>query len=65
MEECSLDLIFLLGAARPFGFLVGEGLFFQKMKLDFLRQSESIYSCHERKLVLYNWYKRLYGRLTS
>ena len=30
MEECSLDLIFLLGAARPFGFLVGEGLFFPK-----------------------------------
>ena len=29
VEECSLDLIFLLGAARPFGFLVGEGLFFQ------------------------------------
>ena len=28
MEECSLVLIFLLGAARPFGFLVGEGLFF-------------------------------------
>ena len=26
MEECSLDLIFLLGAARPFGFLAGEGL---------------------------------------
>ena len=29
MEERSLDLIFLLGAARPFGFLAGEGLFFQ------------------------------------
>ena len=29
MEECSLDLFFLLGAARPFGVLVGEGLFFQ------------------------------------
>ena len=43
MEERSLDLNFLLGAAKPFGFLVGEGLFFQKMKLDFLRQSESIY----------------------
>ena len=29
MEECSLDLIYLLGAARPFDFLVGgEGLFF-------------------------------------
>ena len=28
MEECSLDLIILLGTARPFGFLVGEGLFF-------------------------------------
>ena len=29
MAECSLDLIFLLGAARPFGFLWGwgEGLF--------------------------------------
>ena len=27
VEECSLDLIFLLGAARPFGFLVGEGRF--------------------------------------
>ena len=30
MEECSLDLIFLLGTARPFGFLVGEALFFPK-----------------------------------
>ena len=28
MEERSLDLIFLLGAARPFGFRMGEGLFF-------------------------------------
>ena len=28
MEECSLDLIFLLGAARPFVYPVGEGLFF-------------------------------------
>ena len=28
MEECSLNLIFLLEAARPFGFLVGEGPFF-------------------------------------
>ena len=36
MEECFLVLIFLLGAARPFGFLVGEGLFFQQLKLDFL-----------------------------
>ena len=26
--ECALDLIFLLGAARTFCFLVGEGLFF-------------------------------------
>ena len=25
MEERSLDLIFLLGAARPFGYLVGGG----------------------------------------
>ena len=30
MEERSLDLIFFLLEARPFGFLVGEGLgFFQ------------------------------------
>ena len=43
MEECSLDSIFLLGAARLFCFLVGEGFFFQYMKLDFLIQSESIY----------------------
>ena len=28
MEECSLDLNFLLGAPRPFVFLVGVGLFF-------------------------------------
>ena len=29
MEERSLDLIFfLLGAARPFGYLVGEGVCF-------------------------------------
>ena len=28
MEECSLELIILLGVARPFDFLVGEGLFF-------------------------------------
>ena len=25
MEECSLDLIFLLVTARPFGFLGGRG----------------------------------------
>ena len=42
MEERSLDLIFLLGATRPFVILVREGLFiFQKMQLDFLRKSES------------------------
>ena len=29
MEECSLDMIFLEGTARLFGFLVGDGLFFQ------------------------------------
>ena len=31
MEECSLDLIFLLVTARPFGFLCGGGavVFFQ------------------------------------
>ena len=35
---------FLLGAARPFVFLVRKVLsFFQEMKPDFLRQSESIY----------------------
>ena len=28
MEECSLDLIFVLGAARPFDVLVGERLYF-------------------------------------
>ena len=28
MAECSLDFIFLFGVARPFDFLVGEGLFF-------------------------------------
>ena len=28
MEECSLDLIFLLGEARPFGFLMAVGLGF-------------------------------------
>ena len=28
MEERSLDLIVLLGAARPFDVLVGVGLFF-------------------------------------
>ena len=28
MKECSLDLILLLGAARPFIFLVDEDLFF-------------------------------------
>ena len=34
---------FLLGSARPFGFLMGGGaVFFQYMKLDFLRQSEGI-----------------------
>ena len=25
MEECSLDLLFLFGAARPFCFLMGDG----------------------------------------
>ena len=57
MEECSLNLIFfLLGAARPFGFLVGGGggCFFQMIKLDFLRQSESIYFCNHIKF--YNCY---------
>ena len=43
MEECVLDLIFLLGTARPFVFLVGGAVFFQYVKLDFLRQSESIF----------------------
>ena len=38
MEECFLDLIFLLGAARPLGFLVGEVLFFQQLKLEFLHK---------------------------
>ena len=28
MAKCSLYFIFLLGVARPFDFLVGEGLFF-------------------------------------
>ena len=27
MEEHSLDLTYFIRAARPFGFLVGEGLF--------------------------------------
>ena len=49
MEECFLDSIFLLGTGRSFGFLVGEGLFLQYMKLDFLGQSESIYFCNHRK----------------
>ena len=47
---------FLLGTARSFGFLVGEALFFfQKIKLDFLRQNENIYSCKHRK-CFYNCY---------
>ena len=49
MEECSLDLIFLLGTARPFFSGGGEAVFFQYMKLDFLRQSESIYICNHRR----------------
>ena len=36
MEECSLDLHFLLGTARLVGFLVEEGLFSPLLKLDFL-----------------------------
>ena len=28
MEECSLEWIFLLGTARPFGFLMWEALLF-------------------------------------
>ena len=54
MEECFLYLIFfLVGAARPFGFLVEEGLFFfQYMKLDFLRQSESIYFCYIESVLI-------------
>ena len=53
MEECFLDLIFLLGTARPFVFRGGGGLFFyQYMKLDFLRQSESIYFCYDIKCFI-------------
>ena len=51
MEERSLDLIFYKGQLLPassFDFLVGEGLFFRWVKLDFLRQSESIYFCNHR-----------------
>ena len=49
MEECSVDLIFFsFGTARPFGFLVGERLFFQQLKLDSFRQSESIYFCNNK-----------------
>ena len=55
MELCSLDLIFLFGTARPFGFLVGGGaVFFQQMKLDFLRQSESSNFCNHS--VFHNYY---------
>ena len=39
---------FLLGAARHFS-AEGGAVFFQLMKLDFLRQSESIYFCNHRK----------------
>ena len=53
MEECSLDLIFLLGAARPFGFLVGLGCFFPIDESRFFRQRESIYFCNHRK-AFYN-----------
>ena len=43
MEECSLDLIFLI-RDRLFGSLDGAGAdFFQQLKVDFFRQSESIY----------------------
>ena len=38
MEECSLDLIFKIRAARPFAFLVGEGLFFPTDETRFLLQ---------------------------
>ena len=41
---------FLLGAARPFGFLVGEGLFFLIDETSFFRQSESIYFCNQLPL---------------
>ena len=45
MAECSLDLIFFKIRDRPFVFLFGgQGLiFFQQLKLDFYRQSESIF----------------------
>ena len=47
LVECSLDFTFFFLEIRdiPFGFLVGEGLFFpNSFKLDFvLKQSESIY----------------------
>ena len=42
MEERSLDFFFL-SAARPFGFLVEEGLFFQHMKLVFLKVKAFIF----------------------
>ena len=52
MVECSLDLIFLFGAARPFSFLVGGGaVFFLEMKLDFLRQRERMYFCNHWKVL--------------
>ena len=49
MGECSLDLIVLLGEARPFGFWWDRGCFFPIDETSFFRQSESIYFCNHRK----------------
>ena len=52
MEECSLDWV-LLVTDRPFAFMVGDrGSFFQQLKLDFFRKSESIYFCNHKKAFL-------------
>ena len=48
MEKCAQDLIFL--REMPFGFLVGEGLFFLTAETRFFRQSESIYFGNPKKV---------------
>ena len=49
IEECSLDF-FYQGQLDHLVFWWGKGCFFQYMKIDFLRQSESIYFCNHRKV---------------
>ena len=50
MEECSLDLIFLI-RDRPFFLVGGRGDFFRQLKLDIF---DKVMSCDHKKSSFYN-----------